>query len=216
MRAEHRVAMQAAGTPAQDARTVREQLRRNVDQTRLEQEQLRDRIREAVEQSRAVSGAPGVQVVQGAQGGSGRGGDVQHVIVPPPPPSVRVEGNRVIVGEQGQGPVFTRVETVPARAEPPVTPEMIRDVSTAFFMMIAFIAVGIPLVRLLGRWLDRRNATPPAIPADVGQRLDRIEQAVEAVAIEIERISEGQRFTSRLISELRATPQLERVTEHRG
>ncbi len=35
----------------------------------------------------------------------------------------------------------------------------------------------------------------------VDQRLARIEQAVDAVAVEVERISEGQRFTTRLLSE---------------
>jgi hypothetical protein len=32
-------------------------------------------------------------------------------------------------------------------------------------------------------------------------RLERIEQAVDAIAVEIERISEGQRFTTKLLSE---------------
>ncbi|HEU4995330.1 MAG TPA: hypothetical protein VFT29_10950 [Gemmatimonadaceae bacterium] len=32
-------------------------------------------------------------------------------------------------------------------------------------------------------------------------RLERIEQAVDSIAIEIERISEGQRFTTKLLSE---------------
>jgi hypothetical protein len=32
-------------------------------------------------------------------------------------------------------------------------------------------------------------------------RLNRVEQIVEATAIEIERISEGQRFTTKLLSE---------------
>jgi hypothetical protein len=32
-------------------------------------------------------------------------------------------------------------------------------------------------------------------------RLERMEQALDAVAIEMERVSEGQRFTSRLLSE---------------
>ena len=32
-------------------------------------------------------------------------------------------------------------------------------------------------------------------------RLERIEQAVDAIAIEIERISEGQRFTTKLLNE---------------
>jgi hypothetical protein len=42
-----------------------------------------------------------------------------------------------------------------------------------------------------------REAAPPLTEA----RLARIEQAVDAIAVEVERISEGQRFTTRLLSE---------------
>ena len=38
------------------------------------------------------------------------------------------------------------------------------------------------------------------------ERLERIERAVEAVAIEVERISEGQRFVTRLLSERERAP----------
>ena len=37
-------------------------------------------------------------------------------------------------------------------------------------------------------------------------RLARIEQAVDAIALEVERISEGQRFTTKLLSEHNAMP----------
>jgi len=40
-------------------------------------------------------------------------------------------------------------------------------------------------------------------PSDA--RLERVEQAVEAIAIEIERVSEGQRFVTKLLNE-RAQP----------
>ena len=36
---------------------------------------------------------------------------------------------------------------------------------------------------------------------ELAARLARVEQIVEATAVEIERISEGQRFTTRLLSE---------------
>jgi hypothetical protein len=39
-----------------------------------------------------------------------------------------------------------------------------------------------------------------SLPADVERRLERIEQAVDAIAIEVERVSEGQRFTTKLLS----------------
>jgi hypothetical protein len=43
-----------------------------------------------------------------------------------------------------------------------------------------------------------KDGVPPLTEA----RLARIEQAVDAIALEVERISEGQRFTTRLLSEL--------------
>jgi hypothetical protein len=38
-------------------------------------------------------------------------------------------------------------------------------------------------------------------PSVTEARLARIEQAVDAIALEVERISEGQRFTTKLLSE---------------
>ena len=40
-----------------------------------------------------------------------------------------------------------------------------------------------------------------ALPTESGERLERIEQAMDAIAIEVERVSEGQRFVTRLLSE---------------
>jgi hypothetical protein len=47
-----------------------------------------------------------------------------------------------------------------------------------------------------GARLESGSATPLA-----EARLARIEQAVESIALEVERISEGQRFTTKLLSE---------------
>lgn len=96
----------------------------------------------------------------------------------------------------------------PAVAQPAPMPfEMIppqaENMFYAFLVTVAFIAVGIPLVRALGRRFDRRPV--PGV-AELGPRLDRIEQAVEAVAIEVERVSENQRYTTRAIAELRGLP----------
>lgn len=38
-------------------------------------------------------------------------------------------------------------------------------------------------------------------PSLADARLSRLEQAVDAIAVEVERISEGQRFTTKLLSE---------------
>jgi hypothetical protein len=60
--------------------------------------------------------------------------------------------------------------------------------------------LGLPLVRVFARRLDRRD-TPPANLHGIEERLGRLEAGVDAIAIEIERISEGQRFTTRLLAE---------------
>lgn len=69
-----------------------------------------------------------------------------------------------------------------------------------FFTTAIVISIGIPLVRGLVRRWDRRDARP-AIPADTTARLERIEQAIDAMSIEVERIAEGQRFVTRMLSE---------------
>jgi exonuclease VII large subunit len=89
----------------------------------------------------------------------------------------------------------------------PQIPDGAVVISIAFFVMCAVIAIGVPLVRAFTRRMDKRNAAPPSTDAETRDRLERIEQAVDAIAVEVERISEGQRFTTKIISELRGLPQ---------
>jgi hypothetical protein len=46
-----------------------------------------------------------------------------------------------------------------------------------------------------------RVAPPPALENESALRLQRLEQGMDAIAIEIERVSEGQRFVTKLLSE---------------
>jgi hypothetical protein len=71
----------------------------------------------------------------------------------------------------------------------------------AFFTMVTFIALGVPIIRLIARRLDRKPMPPAAPSPEITARLERIEQAVEAVAIEVERIAESQRFSAKLMAE---------------
>ena len=68
------------------------------------------------------------------------------------------------------------------------------------FVTAIVIAIGVPLARAYSRRMDA-DSRNPRIPSEVTSRLERIEQAVDAVALEVERISEGQRFTTKLLSE---------------
>lgn len=56
------------------------------------------------------------------------------------------------------------------------------------------IAVGARIVLMRAK----RAAAGPAMD---DKRLQHLEQAIDAIAIEIERISEGQRFTTKLLAE---------------
>lgn len=50
-----------------------------------------------------------------------------------------------------------------------------------------------------------KRRTGPALPdaslARLEQRMERIEQAIDAVAVEVERVSESQRFATKLLSD---------------
>jgi hypothetical protein len=50
----------------------------------------------------------------------------------------------------------------------------------------------------------RRDAPMRALPAAESERLQRLEHGMEAIAIEVERISEGQRYVTKLMSEQRS------------
>lgn len=62
-----------------------------------------------------------------------------------------------------------------------------------------------PIFKAIGSRLERRREVPAEIP-EVVPRLDRIEQAIEAIAVEVERISEGQRYVTKQMHEMRALP----------
>jgi len=62
------------------------------------------------------------------------------------------------------------------------------------------LAIGVPIARAWARKMDSESKNPQ-IPMEVAARLERMEQAIDSVALEVERISEGQRFTTKLLSE---------------
>ncbi|MCR4341587.1 MAG: hypothetical protein NUW01_17060, partial [Gemmatimonadaceae bacterium] len=77
-------------------------------------------------------------------------------------------------------------------------------------MVILFgLFVAFPIVLAVARRMWRRTPPPRPVSVESAGRLERIEQAVEAMAIEIERVSEGQRFVTKLMTEAKAAPALE-------
>jgi hypothetical protein len=48
---------------------------------------------------------------------------------------------------------------------------------------------------------NKNSSLPPRALTEMNEKIERISQAVEATAIEVERIGESQRFLTRLMSE---------------
>jgi hypothetical protein len=90
---------------------------------------------------------------------------------------------------------------VPSGLARDVIPQQVVDISIAFFLTMAAIIIGLPLARAFARRMDRRGTQQ--IPSDLSHQIGQLNQAVDAIALEVERISEGQRFATRLLSEQR-------------
>jgi hypothetical protein len=71
--------------------------------------------------------------------------------------------------------------------------------------IVPITAIGWPLARAFARRLEQ-DGSSARIPVEVTARLERMEQAIDSIAVEVERISEGQRFTTKLLAE-RTVPQ---------
>jgi hypothetical protein len=74
-------------------------------------------------------------------------------------------------------------------------------------MVIAVVGIAVNglVIAVLGRaWLSRRRPPPP-MPYEqlenIEMRLVQLQQAVDDVAIEMERVAEAQRFTTKLLAE---------------
>jgi len=69
--------------------------------------------------------------------------------------------------------------------------------------VIFFISMSAMVSIVGGAWLKRprASASDNRLLADIAERLARLESAVDAIAVETERISEGQRFTTKLLNE---------------
>ena len=83
--------------------------------------------------------------------------------------------------------------TVPA--DPFLGPKEIMTVASGGFILM------LPLVLVLARRLWIRSVPRPSLDPDASPRLQRMEEAIESIALEVERIGEAQRFTTKLLAD---------------
>jgi hypothetical protein len=144
----------------------------------VSRDQLREQIKKSVQDAKAAAEKAAQTAAQEA-GQSGQGG---QVIVVPPVPGIPTIGTQP----------FDPDMMIPQRAE---------NIAMAFIVMVAVVIIGLPLMRAIARRIDRSSQPVPSIPNDLRQQLQQISASVDAIAIEVERISEGQRFTTKMLAE---------------
>jgi flagellar biosynthesis/type III secretory pathway M-ring protein FliF/YscJ len=135
--------------------------------------QLKQQIQEQVRQATADARNAAKDAAQAAR-------DAQ-ISVPPTPPGIPMI--------QMRGP-FERD-----------MPPRVKDVSIAFFVTLAIIIIGLPIVRAIARRVERGAPQPAQIPQQMQAQMEHLMQSVDAIAIEVERISEGQRFATKMLAE---------------
>jgi hypothetical protein len=133
--------------------------------------QIRDQVRAATDQARQAARAARDAAHQAAQSQS------------PNAP--------VIAGESG---------TLERPFDPNTIPPLVENVASYFFVSLAVIVLGVTLIRALARRFLAPPVVAAPVPAALTEQMQRIENTVESMAIEIERISEAQRFLTKLQS----------------
>ena len=106
---------------------------------------------------------------------------------------------QVRIGQGQRGEIIVQ-PPFPAPWERNDIPPHVVDVITMFLVAMVICIVGLPIARAVGRWIDRRGS-PPAVSAELAAQMTRIEQAVDTMSVEVERISEAQRFQAKLLSD---------------
>jgi hypothetical protein len=71
----------------------------------------------------------------------------------------------------------------------------------AIISIFVFFPIAISLARLIWRRTSSTEVRRPALTDDTARRLVEMQQTLDTMALEIERISEGQRFVTKLMSE---------------
>jgi hypothetical protein len=109
-------------------------------------------------------------------------------------------GDRVVVapvvaGSPSPSPAHALGTTIQMPRDDFFSASQVMDIMTGGALLL------VPFVIVLARQLWIRGTRRPALDPENSPRLQRIEEAVEAIALEVERIGEAQRFTTKLLAE---------------
>ena len=135
--------------------------------------------------------------------------DASRAQAEPLPPGTIVftgdgSGDRVQVNVKGGNVVLTQganTTTIPLND---VVPTGMVQMSWALAASVIAVFIGWPIARAVARYVDRRGRAVRAdnmLEVQLQQRFDAMERNIDTVAVEMERLSEAQRFTSKLLEQ---------------
>ena len=198
IRAQVEEAMTAARAAAQAAAGSRAQLAQ-ADQWQVMRDAFKREIAELEERREEISGQLQNPMVNGAnrRGLEQRIEQLDARIASLEAQSAEVE--QAIARASG-----TASTLLPSKAPPPIRQSQGGDDPFMVMGGLFMLCVALPLSIAYARRIWKRTGDAvAAFPADIAARLARIEQNVDTVALEVERIGESQRFITRAFSEER-------------
>lgn len=86
------------------------------------------------------------------------------------------------------------------QVSPDIPPEVVPIVGIVFGSL-AMMVIVTPIVRGIIRMIERRQDKSLVHGPAVAQQLAQLQQSIDTLAIEVERISESQRFQARILAE---------------
>jgi len=139
---------------------------------------------------------------------------------PPTPPEAAIAGSdvpavgRTVIIRDGKttvldgAPNTDGISTSTGFPFPSDIPPNVYMLAKTGIIGFSLMIIAFPVFGFLKALVNRRAASQPSLPSrDTTDRLQRIESAVEAMSLEVERISEGQRFVTRVLAERSSAPQ---------
>ena len=114
---------------------------------------------------------------------------------------VQLETDIAETGRQLTGPRYISSTAVPPTNEMGLSSGQTTAVSIVFTL---FVLAPIAIAYARAIWRKATRTGIPADASDVTRRLIGLEQSIDAIAVEVERVSEGQRYVTKLFTEGRA------------
>lgn len=108
------------------------------------------------------------------------------------------DGSIVIRDGQTGESIVIDGNTIPPWVQDGPTTQMVA-VPIALFAAIAFVIVGLPIARAFARRMDRKDPAQASVAPSA--ELRQLQTSIDTMAVEIERMSEHQRFLTRVLSD---------------